>query len=148
MAINIVEAGFDLIVYDIRDEPLRELSKLGATVARSAKEAAEYADLIEIAVLDDKQVEAALFGDAGVFAGATPGTMVAVHSTVLPKTLRKIAERAAERNLFIVDAPISGGVTGAYEKRLCYMVGGAKESVDRCREVFATSGAEFCISAT
>lgn len=143
MAINIAKAGFDLMVYDIRQEPLSELSKLGAKVARSTKEAAEHGELVEIAVLDDAQVEAALFEESGVLAAAKPGTMVAIHSTVLPKTLKAIVESALARNIIIVDAPISGGETGAYEKRLCYMVGGSKESVERCRDVFATSGTEI-----
>ncbi|MGH7931037.1 MAG: NAD(P)-dependent oxidoreductase [Candidatus Binatia bacterium] len=143
MAINIAKAGFHLLVYDVREEPLRELGALGAKIARSAREVAEFGDLIEIAVLDDGQVEAVLFGEPGVLMNAKPGTMVAVHSTVLPKTLKAITEIAAARNIVIVDAPISGGETGAYEKRLCYMVGGSKESVDKCRGVFATSGAEI-----
>ena len=141
MAINLANAGFDLIVYDIREEPLRELSALGAKIARSAKEVGEYAEIVEIAVLDDAQVEAALFGAAGVLIGAKPGTVVAVHSTILPKTLKKITESASAENIIIVDAPISGGETGAYGKQLCYMVGGPKESVDKCREIFFTSGA-------
>jgi 3-hydroxyisobutyrate dehydrogenase-like beta-hydroxyacid dehydrogenase len=143
MAVNIAKAGFDLMVYDIREEPLRELGTLGVKIARSAKEVGEYADIIEIAVLDDAQVEAVVFGDAGVLMGARAGAIVATHSTVLPKTLKAITENASSKNIIIVDAPISGGETGAYEQRLCYMVGGSKESVDQCREVFATSGAEI-----
>ena len=143
MALNIAQAGYDLIVYDIRDERLREFNEAGAKIARSAKEVAECSDLIAIAVLDDIQIEAALFGEAGVFAGAKPGTIVAIHSTVLPKTLTRIVERAVAQNAIIVDAPISGGEIGAYQKKLCYMVGGTRESIDQCREVFATSGNEI-----
>ena len=143
MAINIAKAGFDLMVYDIREEPLRELGTLGVKIARSAKEVGEHADIIEIAVLDDAQVEAVGVGDAGVLMGARAGAIVAIHCTVSPKTLKAITENASSKNIIIVDAPISGGETGAYEQRLCYMVGGSKESVDQCREVFATSGAEI-----
>lgn len=74
MAMNIARAGFDLMVYDLREEPVRELGKLGAQIARSAKEAAEYGELVEIAVLDDAQVRAALFGESGVLAAAKPGS--------------------------------------------------------------------------
>jgi 3-hydroxyisobutyrate dehydrogenase-like beta-hydroxyacid dehydrogenase len=143
MAIHIANAGFELMVYDVREEPLRELSTFGAKVARSAKEAAEHGELVQIAVLDDAQVESVFYGEAGVLNGAKPGTMIAVHSTVLPKTLRAVRESASARNIIIVDAPISGGETGAYEKRLCYMVGGSKDSFDKCREVFASSAAEI-----
>jgi 3-hydroxyisobutyrate dehydrogenase-like beta-hydroxyacid dehydrogenase len=143
MATNIVRAGIDVIVYDIREKPLSELGKLGAKIARSAKEAAEYADLVEVAVLDDAQVEAVLFGQTGVFAGARPGSIVAIHSTILPKTLKTITEIATAKDIIIVDAPISGGEAGAYQKKLCYMVGGSQEAIDKCRDVFATSGSEI-----
>jgi 3-hydroxyisobutyrate dehydrogenase-like beta-hydroxyacid dehydrogenase len=143
MALNIARAGYDLIVYDIREERLREFSEAGVKVARSAKEAAEHSELVAIAVLDDIQVETALFGEAGVFAGARAGTIIAIHSTVLPKTLKRITEQAAARAVIIVDAPISGGEVGAYQKTLCYMVGGSRESIDQCRAVFATSGREI-----
>jgi len=143
MAMNIATAGFDLMVYDVREEPVRDLGRLGAKVARSAKEVAAHAELVEIAVLDDAQVESVFFRDGGVFSGAKPETMVAIHSTVLPKTLKAITDKAATKNIIIVDAPISGGETGAYEKRLCYMVGGSRDAVAKCREVFATSGAEI-----
>jgi 3-hydroxyisobutyrate dehydrogenase len=143
MAINIAKAGFDLTVYDVREEPVRDLAQLGAKVAHTAKEVAEYAELVEIAVLDDAQVESVFFRDGGVFSGAKSETMIAIHSTVLPKTLKAIADKAAAKNIIIVDAPISGGETGAYEKRLCYMVGGSRDAVAKCREVFATSGAEI-----
>jgi 3-hydroxyisobutyrate dehydrogenase-like beta-hydroxyacid dehydrogenase len=70
-------------------------------------------------------------------------TIVVIHSTISPKTLKRIVEMAAAQNVIIVDAPISGGETGAYQRNLCYMVGGSAESVARCREVFTTSGAEI-----
>src|SRR2546428_5912284 len=104
MAINIGKAGFDLMVYDIREEPLRELSRLGGKIARSAKEVGEHGEIVEIAVLDDAQVEAVLFGEAGVLKGAKPGTVVAVHSTVLPKTLRGINKNASAKKNNLRDA--------------------------------------------
>jgi 3-hydroxyisobutyrate dehydrogenase-like beta-hydroxyacid dehydrogenase len=143
MAANIVRGGFDLTVYDLRPEPCNELAEPGAKVAPSLRAAAEHVDLIAIAVLDDAQVEAVLFGENGAFAGARPQTILAVHSTVLPKTLRKIGEHAAARKIVLVDAPISGGMVGAREKRLCYMVGGPADAVNQCRKVFATSGSEI-----
>ena len=63
-------------------------------------------------MLDDAQVEAVLFGETGVLAAAKPGTLVAIHSTVLPRTLKAIVEKAAAKDIIVVDAPISGGQTG------------------------------------
>lgn len=143
MAMHIAQAGYDLMVHDVRDAPLRDLSAIGAKIAGSGKELAEHSQLIEIAVLDDRQIETSLFGEAGVLAGAKPGSIIAIHSTVLPKTLEAIVENAGAKGIVVVDAPISGGELGAYEKRLCYMVGGTEEAVESCRPVFATSGSQI-----
>ena len=140
MASNIAEAGFDLMVYDIRKEPLNELARLGARVARSSKEVASHAEIIEVAVVDDAQVEDVVLDTDGVLASARADSVVAIHSTVNPNTIMKLARVAEERGVHILDAQISGGERGAQEKQLCYMVGGEKETLERCRPLFLTSG--------
>ncbi len=143
MAINVAKAGFDMMVYDLRQEPLQELAGLGAKVARSAQEIGSYGDIIELVVVDDAQVEAVTLGEGGVLNGAKPGSVIAVHSTVHPKMIRKLAELAKTKGVSVIDAEVSGGETGAYAKTLCYMVGGDKEAFEKCRTVFATSGANI-----
>ena len=139
IAVNIIDAGYDLAVLDLREETVKELARLGAKVTRSPREVAEHGELVELAVVDDVQVEQVLLGDRGVFEGARPGTIVAIHSTVLPETVRKVAEVGERRGIHIIDAPVSGGEAGAREKALCYMVGGDESLLERCRAVFATS---------
>jgi 3-hydroxyisobutyrate dehydrogenase-like beta-hydroxyacid dehydrogenase len=143
MAVNILKAGFDLSVYDLRAEPVRELAELGAKAAHSLKEVAEGANIIELAVVDDAQVEEALVGDEALIEGADSGTVVVIHSTVQPETVERIAKIAAAKGVHVIDAPISGGETGARERSLCYMVGGEPMLVERCREVFSTSASEI-----
>jgi 3-hydroxyisobutyrate dehydrogenase-like beta-hydroxyacid dehydrogenase len=143
MAINLAKAGFDLMVYDLRPEPMRELTALGAKAARSADEIGAHGEIIEVVVVDDAQVEAALLGEGGVFSGAKPGSIIAIHSTVHPRTVRKLAEQAAARGMTLIDAEVSGGERGAIAKSLCYMVGGDKEAFEKCRPIFATSGANI-----
>jgi 3-hydroxyisobutyrate dehydrogenase len=143
MAVNILKAGFDLSVYDLRAEPVKELAELGAKAAHSLKEVAEEGNVIELAVVDDAQVEEALVGSDALVDGAAPGTVVVIHSTVLPDTVRRVAKIAAAKGVHVIDAPISGGETGARERSLCYMVGGEETLVERCREVFSTSASEI-----
>ena len=143
MAINVAKAGFDLMVYDLREEPLRELADLGAKVARSAREVGEHGEIVELVVVDDAQVEAVTLGEGGVLSGAKPDTVIAIHSTVHPKTVRKIAELAKARGVGVIDAQISGGERGARAQTLSYMVGGDKVVFEKCRPVFATSGANI-----
>ena len=143
MATNLAKAGFDLMVYDLRPEPMRELAGLGAKCARSADEIGHHAEIIEIVVVDDAQVEAVTFQEGGALATAKQGTIIAIHSTVHPRTVRNVAALAEAKGVTVIDAEVSGGERGAYAKTLCYMVGGSKDAFERCRPLFATSGASI-----
>src|SRR6266852_8121753 len=143
MAINIAKAGFDLMVYDLRAEPMRELTALGAKAARSADEIGAHGEIIEVVVVDDRQVEAALLGEGGALSAAKRGSIIVIHSTVHPRTVRKLAEQAAAKGVTLIDAEVSGGERGAIAKTHCYMVGGDKAAFERCRPIFATSGANM-----
>jgi 2-hydroxy-3-oxopropionate reductase len=142
MAVNVVRGGFDLMVYDLREESLRDLAGLGAKVGRSSKEVAEHGEVVEVMVLDDAQVEEVVLGEEGVLSGAKPGTVIAIHSTVHPGTIRKVAERAKFKGIGVIDAEVSGGGRGAETRSLAFMVGGEKEYLEKCRPVFETSGKE------
>jgi 3-hydroxyisobutyrate dehydrogenase-like beta-hydroxyacid dehydrogenase len=142
MARNVLAAGIDLTVYDVRAEQAAKLVSLGAQGARSPRELAAWAEIVALVVVDDAQVETVLIGADGVFAGARPGTIVAIHSTVLPETVRRLAALGAQSGIHVIDAPVSGGESGARQKNLSYMVGGPAELLERCREVFTTSAAQ------
>src|ERR1041385_407782 len=101
MALNAIEAGYDVAVHDLREETVQKLTKLGGQRAGSPKDAASAADLISIVVVDDRQVEDVLLGPSGVLAGAHPGAIVAIHSTVLPETVVQLARIAAEKTVAV-----------------------------------------------
>ncbi len=141
MATNVIKAGFDLMVYDVREGPLKEMAELGAAIARSPREIGQYAEVVEIAVVDDAQVEEVVLGeDNGVLAGANRGSVIAIHSTIHPNTPKKIAPLARAKGVDVVDAQMSGGNRGARAQSLCFMVGGDKSSFDKCQPVLAASG--------
>lgn len=141
LAVNVVEAGFDLLVNDVRPEAVAALVARGARAARTARELAAAADVVEVIVVDDRQVEAVVLGDDGVLAGARPGSLLAIHSTVRPSTVRKIGERAMSSGVAVLDVPMSGGPAAAAERKMCYIAGGAADALARCRPVFETSAA-------
>lgn len=143
IAINLAKAGFDLMVYDLRPEPMQELAALGAKCARSAHEIGKHAEIIELVVVDDAQVEALTIEEGGVLGNARPGTVIAIHSTVHPRTVRKVAALAEAKGVTVIDAQVSGGERGAYAKTLCYMVGGDKGAFEKCRPLFVTSGSNI-----
>src|ERR1051325_4407079 len=143
MAANIVKAGFALTVYDVREQPCKALAALGAKVAASPREVADKSDIIEVAVVDDAQAEQVVAGEHGVIHGARRGAIVAIHSTILPATVRKLAVLCRAKGVELIDVPMSGGQKGAEEQRLAYMAGGDADVLEKCRPVFLTSASHI-----
>jgi 3-hydroxyisobutyrate dehydrogenase len=142
MARNLCDA-FEVSVFDLREEAMKPLVEAGATAAGSAREVAANAECVGVCVRDDASTEAVVAGEDGILAGAAPGTIIAIHSTIHPETARKLAERAAERGVHVVDAQMTGGRAVAEKRQLRYMVGGDGPVLARCRPVFETSAAEI-----
>jgi 3-hydroxyisobutyrate dehydrogenase-like beta-hydroxyacid dehydrogenase len=142
MAANIAKAGFDLTVYDIRPEPVQKLQQLGAKTARSPQEIGEKCDIIQVIVVNDAQVEEVVLGKdgGGVLAGAKPGSIIVIHSTVHPKTCQRIAALAKDKKVGILDAAVSGAESGARAGTLSLMVGGDPVLLEVCRPVFNVIG--------
>ena len=126
-----------LVVCDARPEATEPLAAKGATVAGTPAEVAAAADVISVMVLDDDQVRDVLLGEGGIVAGARPGAVVAVHSTIRAGTAEELAGVVEDRGIAIVDAPVSGGFIGAHKASLAVMAGGAADAVERCREPFS-----------
>jgi 2-hydroxy-3-oxopropionate reductase len=140
MAVNLATAGYDLMVYDTRPEPLAELAKAGAKIARSNAEVAKHAEIIQVCVLNDAQVEAVVAGQAGLLETAVPGTIIVIHSTISPTTLSKLAPLVEKKKVELMDVPVSGSERGAKAKTMSYMVGGCEKALEKCRPLFETSG--------
>ncbi|XRQ03839.1 NAD(P)-dependent oxidoreductase [Actinomadura welshii] len=126
-------AGRGLIVFDARAEAVAPLVEAGARAAKSVAEVAAHADLVSVMVRDDDQVREV--GEE-VLASARPGTVLAVHSTIHPKTAEDLAAGARRYDIEVVDAPVSGGFMGASAGTLAVMVGGTEVAFERCREPF------------
>ncbi len=142
-----IKAGFETTVYDVVDSPVAELAELGAKPAASPRAVGEAADVIGICVRDDDDVRAVLLGDDGVFAGAVPGTVVLIHSTIQPSTVAEMAAAGAACGTSVHDAAITGGDQRAAEGDLAIMVGGDPAPLEKARPVLescAGSGIIHC----
>lgn len=138
IAKHLIQDQFQLHVFDVFPDGVKELEALGASAA-TPEEMAQTCDYIGICVRDDKDVEALFYGDQSLMAALRPGSVVAIHSTVTQAGLLKWAAEAAEKGLSIIDAPITGGASGAEAGTLCYMVGGSADTLELCRPYFETS---------
>ena len=111
MAMNLARSGVDLTVYDLDQETLGDLEKLGAKIADSAHQLGGECDIVEIVVMNDRQVEEVITGGEdgkGLLAGMKPGSLIVIHSTVLPETCKRMAIAANEAGVGIIDAAVSG----------------------------------------
>ena len=140
MAKNLMDAGFDLVVYDMVTSKCEPLAAKGAKAARSCAEVARLSDVIISIVLDTPDVEAVLFGTGGVEEGLSPGKVVVDMTTISPEATESFAERLAEKGVDMLDAPVSGGDKGAREATLAIMVGGKKEVFEHCLPLFKAMG--------
>lgn len=137
MAARLVGWPGGLVVCDARAEACEPLVAEGATAAATPAEvAAAGATVISVMVRDDAQVWDVLDGDAGILRTAAPGTVVAVHSTIGADTAVALAARAAEVDVHVIDAPVSGGFLGAHDGNLAIMVGGDEAALAACQAPF------------
>ena len=138
MAENLVEAGYDLVVYNRTREKAEELD--GATVADSPKELAEHSDIIITMLPDSPQVEEVLVGEDGVLEGIRDGALIVDMSTISPVVTEEHAQKAREHSASMLDAPVSGGDVGAIEGTLSIMVGGSEGDFERALPLFEVMG--------
>jgi len=142
MALNLVKAGFSLVVNDIDEAKSRPLKAKGAEVAGSAQAVAAAADCIIVIVETTEQAEAVIIGAHGIIRGARPGHIVVCMSTIDPFTAQSIADRLAAVDVAMIDAPVSGGTGRAQSGELSVIAGGAREVFEKCTDLFAAMGSQ------
>jgi 3-hydroxyisobutyrate dehydrogenase len=141
MASNLIKKGFTVTAFDVNPEAVKAAAVAGMTAAGSTAEAVAGADLVITMLPSSSHVEAAFTADGGVLAAARKGTLCVDMSTIDPAVSRRLAAAAAERGLRFIDAPVSGGVTGATDGTLAIMVGGSAADVAEARPALSAMGA-------
>ena len=140
IARNILKAGFPVVVHNRSRSAVDELVAEGATAANSPKEVAEQVDVIFTNLPDTPDVEKVVLGENGILEGAHDGLVYIDNSTIKPAAARRIAEKLAEKNVFALDAPVSGGDIGARNATLTVMVGGDASALEKAMPVLQTMG--------
>lgn len=140
MALNLRRAGFDVAVYNRTTARGDALKAEGARVCASPKEVAENADIIFTCVSDTPDVEHVIFGAGGIVEGAKAGSVVVDMSTISPDATREFAKKLAAKNVAMLDAPVSGGETGAIAGTLSVMCGGKPDVFARVKPYFEKMG--------
>ena len=140
MAAHLVVAGHDVIGVNRSRPAVDELAALGGRGADTVAEAVTQADVVITMVPDSPDVEDVAYGDDGIYHNVKPGTLHVDCSSIRPDVARRLAEAGAERDIRVVDAPVSGGQAGAVEAKLSIMVGGAAQDVELARPLLEAMG--------
>ena len=140
MAANVLRAGHDLTVHDLRREAATPLLENGASWADTPAEVAAASDVVLTSLPGPREVEAIALGDSGVLEGSTSGKVYIDLSTSSPTLIRSIAEDFAAKGVSVLDAPVSGGPVGARTGRLAVMVGGDREVYERVKPALDAIG--------
>jgi len=141
MAKNLLKAGYTLTVYDIVHEKIDDVVEAGAKAGPSSKEVAEKNEVIITMLPNSPDVKEAVLGNNGVLEGAKPGTILIDMSSIAPLASKEVAEKAKEKGVTVLDAPVSGGEPKAIEGTLAIMVGGPQETFDEVEDILSVMGA-------
>lgn len=140
MAANVLKAGYELVVHDIRRDAATPLLENGASWADTPAELAAECDVVLTSLPGPREVEAVALGDGGVLDGMRAGGVYIDMSTSSPTLIRSIAERFADKGASVLDAPVSGGPVGARTGRLAVMVGGDRDVYERVKPALDAIG--------
>jgi len=140
MASHLLKAGYPLVVYDILPANVEILVSAGAGRGLSSCDVASRSDLVISMVPDSPDVEQVALGEGGIIEAARPGLIYVDMSSISPRVAQRVAARLGEQGVRCLDAPVSGGETGARNAALSIMVGGPEDLFLEVKPVFEVLG--------
>lgn len=137
---SMLRAGLPVVVFDLDTDAVDRMVTAGALGATSLADVAARCSLVGVCVPADAHVRAVLDGPDGLLAHLAAGTVVAIHSTVLPETTAWAAAAAAPHGIAVVEAAVTGGAAMAAEGRSTFLLGGDAAELERLEPVLAACG--------
>lgn len=139
MALNLNNAGYSMAVYE-GNSASGDLAKVGAKVYKTYKEIAQNCDIVITMLPDSPEVNEVVLGEGGVIEGIREGSVFIDMSTIAPSTAREVYTALQKKGVEALDAPVSGGQTGAEEGSISIMVGGSEKAFQRAKPLFEIMG--------
>lgn len=140
MARNLLAAGHDVTVYDLDDTAVEAVADEGATAATSSADAVTGAEVVFLSLPTPGIVESTV---EEIEAALEEGSILVDLTTSTPATTNEIANRLAERDVDVLGAPVSGGVSGAEDGTLSIIAGGDEAVFEACKPLFEAIGTDF-----
>ncbi len=138
MAKNVLKAGHQLVVFDLNADAVAELVQAGAQAGNSCADVAARSEVVITMLPNSPHVKSVVLGKDGVLEGATSGTVVIDMSSIAPLASREIYQSLAEKQVEMLDAPVSGGEPKAIDGTIAVMVGGKKAVFDKVYDIMKT----------
>jgi 2-hydroxy-3-oxopropionate reductase len=139
MAHNLLQAGYPLVVWS-GSRNAGELQNEGAELAHSYSEIAEVTDVVITMLPNSPQVKSVYLDEKGVLEGAKPGLVCIDMSSIAPLASQEVGAALKNKDVEMLDAPVSGGQEKAEKGTLAIMVGGKDEVVEKCRPILEVMG--------
>ena len=140
MALNLRRAGHEVTVNDVREEAAARHIEAGCTWADTPKAVAEASEVVFTSLPGPVEVEAVGLGEDGLLEGMAPGSAWFDLSTNSPSVVRRLHAKFAEKGVFLLDSPVSGGPAGAANGTLALWIGGDAATYERFRPVIDAIG--------
>ena len=141
MVKNLLTAGHQVLAYDIVKDNVDSAVAMGAEGAASAAGVAKECNVIITMLPNGPQVKEAVLGSGGVLEAARAGSVIVDMSSIAPGVAQEICAACAEKNVKMIDAPVSGGEPKAIDGTLSIMVGGEKAVFDQVYDILLVMGA-------
>ncbi len=140
MAANLIKAGYPVRAFDLVPAALEAAKSAGAEIAISALDAVKGAQVVISMLPASRHVEGLYLGDKGILSSIEDGALIIDCSTIAPAMSRHVEAAAAKRGLAMIDAPVSGGTSGASAGTLTFIVGGDDAALERARPILSAMG--------
>ncbi|MFW5980741.1 MAG: 2-hydroxy-3-oxopropionate reductase [Halanaerobiaceae bacterium] len=140
MAKNLIDAGYELIAYDIDENSLNEIVDYGAKRGESSRGIAQNCEVIITMLPDSPDVKDVVLGEKGIIEGVSEGQVYIDMSSIAPLVSREVAEKLEKKGVEMLDAPVSGGQEGAEAGTVAFMVGGKENIFEENKEILEVMG--------
>ncbi len=148
MSLNLLKAGYSVMIFDIASEPVKALTQAGALMGTSPAHIGAHCDIIFTMLPDSPQVEEVVSGKDGVLEGVKSGSIIIDMSSIAPLTAIKLSKLASQKGVSMLDAPVSGGEPKAIDGTLSIMVGGEEEVFNSVKEILLCMGSSALLIGT
>ena len=139
MAQNLISNGIKVKGFDVSEEVLKQASENNIMVCSDTLQVSKEIDVL-ITMLPNGEAVSSVFNSESLLENIDPSILIIECSTISPKTSKELSLKASSLNLEMIDAPVSGGVKGAEEASLTFMVGGSVENVEKAKPILSKMG--------